>query len=171
MKELSNRFEAPIPRRIVKSIKQSAASVLDDTIAAASGWIDHGGKEETSSSKEGSDNTDETVLCMRYPNHWACRGAATTSHAIAPPSFKVLHLVRDVRGVLLSRLSLEAFCGDQTPLACATPLCNVITQHVLMMNAFLTSFCVCFIICVSKYPCFISRVTLSHFHCLTVNSR
>jgi len=37
----------------------------------------------------------------------------------------VLHLVRDARGVLLSRLKLEAFCGDAAPLLCARPLCQV----------------------------------------------
>jgi len=32
--------------------------------------------------------------------------------------------VRDVRGVIHSRLKLEAFCGDSQPLLCARPLCS-----------------------------------------------
>lgn len=36
---------------------------------------------------------------------------------------KVLHLVRDPRAVLHSRLQLEAFCGN-TPRACVQPLCQ-----------------------------------------------
>jgi hypothetical protein len=90
---LSSRFDAPIPRRIVKAIKQSAASVLDETMAAASGWVSEPGSSSSSSSQGGGEGDGKEVekednLCVRTPNHWACRGVAHTQ-TLTVPSFKV----------------------------------------------------------------------------------
>jgi hypothetical protein len=103
VKELSSRFDAPIPRRIVKAIKQSAASVLDETMAAASGWVSEPGSSSPPSQGGGGAGgvteveKEEDNLCVRTPNHWACRGVAHTQ-TLTVPSFKVCVLrvmVRD----------------------------------------------------------------------------
>jgi hypothetical protein len=60
------------------------------------------------------------------PQQWDSNPTTTTA------IFKVLHLVRDVRGVLLSRLKLEAFCGDTAPLLCARPLCQVVMVGIIV---------------------------------------
>ena len=38
--------------------------------------------------------------------------------------------MRDVRGVIHSRLKLEAFCGDAQPLLCARPLCSSMRRTI-----------------------------------------
>ena len=39
-------------------------------------------------------------------------------------SFKILHIVRDPRGILNSRLKLPAFCSMRSPLDCAEEICR-----------------------------------------------
>lgn len=90
VKESSSRFESPIPKRIIRSIKQAAATIVDEVHAAAMGWTDETANSKTLKSQQVEEGSRDD-LCMRSPNHWACRGV-TSSEPIPtqpPTSFKV----------------------------------------------------------------------------------
>ncbi len=70
VKELATRFDAPLPRAVVRSIK-----------AAQEVSAHHSSSLETKQSPQGEEQSGNEDLCKETPNHWACRGAAVAWEA------------------------------------------------------------------------------------------
>jgi len=100
VKELSGRFPQPIPRSVLRSIRDNAAA----RAAAVSGG--NGGSIPSSGVGGGGGSDDDGAklsrLCVDSPGHWSCRGAAAGFNGQPPPpAIKVRLLAAFVQGSFL----------------------------------------------------------------------